>query len=489
MCGKVKVRSMLLSKEVEVKINKKNLDWYKSKGYNCELRDIITINVSDLVPNSRLMVEYRCDECNSIKEIAYTSFTKRHKNKDNHYCVECANKIIKNNKIKEFLAKDGFKKCRKCSRILPANTDYFYASKESMDGFIHKCKECHGKKFTEHLIKIPKEGYKFCIKCDRELEVSIKYFPPDKSCKDGFRNVCRECGADGHFMKDNYKIKHNWTFEEDNLLIQNYKHYTNYELIDLFFPSCTRKSLSDRACKLGISGKTEETINRKNEDLSKRFSGENSPLYGTKMEESSKIKLSNSLKKHYKNKDGWWLGKKRSYEQRMKLSERNKSTGFWKGSNNPQYGKNRVGELNPNWQGGKTQLYFELRTQIQDWKDKSIKSCNYKCVITGGEFHNIHHLYSFRKIVDECFDYLNIDIRNTTGEYSVEEFNEITQKLNQLHDNYGLGICLNKYIHKLFHDLYGYRDNTKEQFKDFKIRLKNGEFDEFLKENNLNLCI
>ena len=69
---------MLLSKEVEVKINKINIDWYKSKGYNCELRDIITINVSDLVINSKIIVEYKCDYCGNTSSNTYQNYYKNH---------------------------------------------------------------------------------------------------------------------------------------------------------------------------------------------------------------------------------------------------------------------------------------------------------------------------------------------------------------------------------------------------------------------------
>lgn len=371
------------------------------------------------------------------------------------------------------------KRCKKCGRELPLNTDYYFKKKDTRDGFTTKCKECQGYKFTNKLNKPkPKSGYKFCIKCNRELPINVRYFPQDKMCKDRFRNVCRECGADGHFMGEGYIPKTWWTKEQEVLLRKIYPHYTNEEIIANFFPNETMKSLAEKAYKLGNIHKTQQTMNRINLRKSELLSGSNSPCYGKHLSEETKLKISKSKNGKYTGVNSYWFGKKRSLKQRKEISNRLKEKGQWKGKNNPRYKKPLIGAENPNWKGGKTPIYSELRTQISEWKQKSMEYCNYRCVITGLYFDNIHHLYNFRDIVD----ILHLEMKQRVEDYTELEFKAIISFLKKKHTEHGLGACLVKDIHKLFHDNYGYTNNTYQQFEDFSNRYYKGEFDNKLEE-------
>lgn len=374
--------------------------------------------------------------------------------------------------------------CSKCGRELPKNTDYYFKKKDTKDGFTNRCKECQGYGFTNKLTKIPKEGHKFCIKCDRELPVDARYFPIDKACKDGIRNVCRECGKDGHFMEDNYTPKRVWTKEENKLFVKIYPHYTTSELIEYFYPSETKKTIEDRACRLACTNtKTKLALNRSRELQREKVSGENNPNYGKPMSLESRIKLSKSLKEYYKYNPGSRLGSEVSAETREKLSKWRKERKIWAGKNNPRHKNPLFGSRNGRWEGGKTPLYFELRSETRQWQLESMKHCDYKCVVTNGEFDHIHHLYPFRKIIDEVFENLNLDQRRKVADYTEEDFNRIKDEMHRLHKEYGFGVCLRKDIHKLFHDLYGYTNNTPEQFEEFKARYRLGEFNEALSQN------
>lgn len=477
---------MFIEEYVEMLINAKNKDWYQSKGYKCDTKRI-NVNSKDLSIGCYKLIKYKCDRCGEIKELKFSSFIKHQSVNSKTFCVTCANKNINENKLndkKYFLENSGYKVCSCCKRKLPSNTDYYFKKCDTLDGWTNKCKECLNKKFTDYLTRIPKEGYKFCIKCNKELPIDIIYFPPDKDCKDGLRNVCRCCGKDGHYMESDYIKRELWSKEEIDLLIKIYKRYTNNELVEKFFPNRTKRSLESQASLLGISYKDEDTIKRMIDRRSKLISQK---LKGRKISEETKLKLSLKAIERYKHQIPYWKGKKRSEKQRHEMSLRKK--GEWAGVNNPRYTNPLRGSKNGNWRGGITNFYFELRSELKDWRQSSMSFCKYKCVFTGDVFDEVHHTEPFKRIVDTAFSNLNMEVREKVYDYENNDFERLKLEIDRLHSIYGFGACLNSDIHKLFHITYGYKNFNKKDFIDFYNRVQNGEFNDYLKQHNIILNI
>lgn len=370
-----------------------------------------------------------------------------------------------------------FKKCSKCNEFYPMNTDYYFKGKKFKDGYENKCKVCLGKNFTQ---KICKNGYRICKKCKRELPLNRIYFPKFQGEKD-FRWVCRECGKDGHFMIDDYEYHRNWTKEENDKFKSLYPHYTNEKLIELFYPNETNKSLMDRAYVLKVN----KTYEARKDGYKQQAIKVSIKLKGREFSPEHRKNISETRKRLYKKGIlvSPWLGRIVTEEERKMLRERNK--GKWSGKNNPQYGVDRKGSNNTNWKGGITPLYIYLRKSINNWKEKSMENCKYRCVLSGTWFDEIHHLVPFRDIVNEVFSELGIEEKKEVSDYSEEVLNKIETSVEEKHMLYGFGVCLNKDIHKLFHDLYGYTGINENMFEEFKYRYKNGEFDEQL-DNRLS---
>lgn len=138
------------------------------------------------------------------------------------------------------------------------------------------------------------------------------------------------------------------------------------------------------------------------------------------------------------------------------------------------------GENHHNWNGGVSSLNSYLRDKIKPWIRKSESIYDGKCVLTGDKSDTVHHLYGFNLIRDEVLQRLRLDIKTEINMYSDQELKLITWACKNLHIKRGLGVPLKNNIHDLFHNLYGRGDNTPEQFEEFKIRYRVGEFDELL---------
>lgn len=60
-----------------------------------------------------------------------------------------------------------------------------------------------------------------------------------------------------------------------------------------------------------------------------------------------------------------------------------------------------------------------------------------------------------------------MDLRNNKYDYSNEEISLIENKLLENHYKYGLGVCLSKEMHYLYHHEYGSIDIIPEKFEEF----------------------
>lgn len=135
--------------------------------------------------------------------------------------------------------------------------------------------------------------------------------------------------------------------------------------------------------------------------------------------------------------------------------------------------ENKSRENNCNWKGGISPINSFLRSKLTQWKKDSMKTSNYKCIISGERFDVIHHTYPFNKIVEEVFIETKIPIREKIKDYTTEELNMLSEKCVEIHFRYPLGVCLTNEIHEEFHNQYGYKDNTPQQFEEFKLNYKN----------------
>ena len=125
-----------------------------------------------------------------------------------------------------------------------------------------------------------------------------------------------------------------------------------------------------------------------------------------------------------------------------------------------------------------------FRGHIQDWKNESMKFCNYKCIFTGSKDFRIHHLVGFNIIVSDTLFELDKEGKlksKKMSDYSKEELSYFLSKFQDKHDTYSpLGICLRTDIHNLFHQIYGSGGNLDNQFNCFYENMKQHKYDDIL---------
>lgn len=108
---------MLITDKVEIKITKSNLNYFKEKGYFCELYSLIEVNPLDLPKQSERKIIYKCDNCKKEFELNWCDYIKKRNrvySELGDFCNKCAKQ-----KRKEWYLKynpDKYKKIYKEAR-------------------------------------------------------------------------------------------------------------------------------------------------------------------------------------------------------------------------------------------------------------------------------------------------------------------------------------------------------------------------------------
>lgn len=127
-----------------------------------------------------------------------------------------------------------------------------------------------------------------------------------------------------------------------------------------------------------------------------------------------------------------------------------------------------------------------IRDHNYDWKSDSLKACNYKCVFTNSKNIEIHHKHPFSKMVTETLDIMGYD-KNSYEVISQNDLNIILTKFNEIQAKYGLGVCVDINLHKLFHSTYSFWVFDEDDWNEFSFDIVNGKYNEYLLERNLAL--
>lgn len=127
-----------------------------------------------------------------------------------------------------------------------------------------------------------------------------------------------------------------------------------------------------------------------------------------------------------------------------------------------------MGLRRPKDVGHYNDLIEYMRSRLYLWKTKYKEECNYTCALTNSRSNIVvHHIYSFNLLFKETCEALNFPIYEDFSAYTQTELDYFVESFLCLQESYGEYVCITESIHKLFHKLYGYGYNTREQWDDF----------------------
>ena len=101
---------MLLTQNVSIYISRRNIKYYKKKGYNVDIFNYHDILVLDLPIYCKTIVNCSCDICNKEREMKYFEYVRY---KDNYTCRKCSEYKRQETSMKNW----GFDNPSKCDII------------------------------------------------------------------------------------------------------------------------------------------------------------------------------------------------------------------------------------------------------------------------------------------------------------------------------------------------------------------------------------
>lgn len=295
-----------------------------------------------------------------------------------------------------------------------------------------------------------------------------------------------QCFASKNGIKADYFLSNRWSEYEIDLLKKYYPIGEIKRLVDLL-PNRSYESITTKALKLGL--KSREFWTNEEDSIMREF-------YPIKsMEEMCDLlpnRTRNAIISHATNM------RLRNVTQYSK-EEDEFIFNNWKEMSDKELGKKlnrnphaiqakrlRHGLLRIKEGSSYNDLSEFVRRNNLDWKKRSMKNCRYKCIITGDRFQTIHHIYGLNLILNEALDNLNISIKSSMNEYTDNEFKKILKEFRRIQDTYPLGLCLREDIHKMFHNIYGYGNNTEVQWNQFINDIKTKKY--IIRNNSILLA-
>jgi len=116
---------MILTKNIQITINNRYVNFYKNLGYNIRGGSIITIPIEHLMKTSHQKIKVKCDYCGSEKELAYRRYLLSFENGDKYACVNCSHLKTKKYNLEKYGIENVFQLDKTKEKINKTNLEKY----------------------------------------------------------------------------------------------------------------------------------------------------------------------------------------------------------------------------------------------------------------------------------------------------------------------------------------------------------------------------
>lgn len=81
---------MILTREIEVKINEANYPYYENLGYDVTIGEILIIPIELLSRGSHYKIKCKCDSCGTEKDVIFKNYVKYDNQWGEYFCRKCS---------------------------------------------------------------------------------------------------------------------------------------------------------------------------------------------------------------------------------------------------------------------------------------------------------------------------------------------------------------------------------------------------------------
>jgi hypothetical protein len=93
---------MILTREINIKINESNYSYYEDLGYDVAIGEIITIPIELISRGSHYKIKCKCDGCGVEKDVIFKNYVKYDNKWGEYFCRKCSEKKRKETLRKNF---------------------------------------------------------------------------------------------------------------------------------------------------------------------------------------------------------------------------------------------------------------------------------------------------------------------------------------------------------------------------------------------------